>query len=484
MDIIRSIQSGLNNKNIRFIFFRYSIYVVQFITALFIAKNLGPYFLGEWGFMMLVIQYLTQINFGIPNALNVKLATYEGRNFERQNQYFGNSLMFTFLHSTLILILLLLALFINVPIFDKYDFYRYMYLVAFIAIIQNLDVLFIHALRVKNLLKPIGLYQAVMPVTGLIVCFFWKGEELLYALLLSQLVGYLLSFIVFIYYSPVKLELRPKLTIQKDLLKTGMALLLYSASFYFIMIITRTFVSYFFSVKDLGYFSFALSFSQATFLALDTISFLIFPKLINRLKYKEGDELFKKIEYVRSNYNLIAFLLIFCTIILFPVILIFIPGYSDSFKSFTLLSISLALVSGNFGIATLFISSGKEFLLSRIALTAFIINFILVWIISSNSSTYYMLCFAPLITYIIYSCLLGYFYNLIFLKKKNIQGLFSNLDARLVFPALILVIAVMLNNLIAQAFAYLTVILLNWRRIKGLLPVLNNFINNPSLFKI
>lgn len=482
--MIKSFQKGLQNKNVRFIVIRYIIYTLQFGNSLFIARNLGPYFMGEWGFIMLIIQYLTQINFGIPYALNVQLATHEGKNNQVQSQYAGNSLIFTFFHSALIVIAGLAILHINVPIFKKYEFYGYIFLVILNAILQNIDTVFINIFRIKNSLGSIIFYQALMPVTNLAACFFWKGKELLTVLLLSQIVCFFLSFIIFLYNSPIKLNLRIRLSIQKILLKTGMALLLFNASFYFIMIITRTFVSYYYSVKELGYFSFALSFAQASFLALDTISFLLFPKLINRLKYKEGVELFTKIDYVRSNYSLISFLVIFFSILVFPLILIFLPDYVDSFKPFALISLSLAILSGNFGISTLFISGGKEFLLSKIALFAFLINFGLVWIISSNSKNYYMLCLAPLITYIIYSCLLGYFYNTVFLKQHSIRGFFINFDGRLIIPALLLGVAIMLNNITIQVLAYLSVALLNFKRIKGLVPIFKSLINNPALFKI
>jgi hypothetical protein len=187
---------------------------------------------------------------------------------------------------------------------------------------------------------------------------------------------------------------------------------------------------------------------------------------------------------VRSNYNLIAFMLIFVTILVFPVILIFLPGYAPSFKPFTLLSISLALLSGNFGISTLFISSGKEFLLGKVALVAFLLNLILVWIISMNTSNFYIICFAPFITYLVYSFLLGYFYNVVFLKTNSLMAALSNFDLRLIFPAVLLLFAVLSDNTIVQVIAYASVLLLNYKRILGLLPVFRNLINNPSLFKI
>jgi O-antigen/teichoic acid export membrane protein len=484
MNLLSITKNGIRNKNIRYIVFRYFVYAIQFINTVFIAKGLGPYFMGELGFMMLIVQYLTQINFGIPYSLNVKLATFEGKNNQLQIEYFGNSLIFTFLQSAFMIALAFASTYMNIPIFEKYNFYTYIYLIAFNGILQNFDTLFVNIYRIKNSLKPITLYQTTVPLSNLIACFIWKGKELLYALVLLQVVGYLLSFIVFIYYSPIKLKFRFKFNVQKDLLKSGMALLLFNASFYFILIITRTFVSYFFTIKDLGYFSFALSFAQASFLALNTISFLILPKLINRFKYQEGTELYEKMEYVRSNYNLIAFLLIFFTILIFPLILYFLPAYNNTLKPFTLLSVSLAVLSGSFGISTLFISTGKEFVLSMIALAAFTVNFILVWIISKHSATYYMLCLAPLITYVIYNCLLGYFFNKFYLKKKGIETFFSNFDWKLTMPGLLLVVGTMLDNLPLEVISYLALIALNLKRIKGLIPLIRNLIINPSLFKI
>jgi hypothetical protein len=164
--------------------------------------------------------------------------------------------------------------------------------------------------------------------------------------------------------------------------------------------------------------------------------------------------------------------------------LYFLPAYNNTFIPFTLISVSLAILSGSFGISTLFISTGKEFLLSMIALAVFIINFILVWVISTRSKTYYMLCFAPIITYIIYNSLLGYFFNKAYLKKKGFKTFFSNFDWRLTTPGLLLVVAVMLNNVYIGVLAYMAVIVLNLKRIKGLIPLIRNLIVNPSVFKI
>jgi hypothetical protein len=95
-----------------------------------------------------------------------------------------------------------------------------------------------------------------------------------------------------------------------------------------------------------------------------------------------------------------------------------------------------------------------------------------------------MLCLAPLITYVIYNCLLGHFYNRVYLKKTDFKTYFSNFDWKLTTPGLLLVVAVMLNNVPLQIIAYVAVIALNLKRIKGLIPLARNLIINPAVFKI
>src|SRR5665647_333755 len=60
----------VRNKVVYFVFSRYLTYAVQFINSLFIAVYLGPFYLGVWGFINLIIQYFTQINFGISQSVN------------------------------------------------------------------------------------------------------------------------------------------------------------------------------------------------------------------------------------------------------------------------------------------------------------------------------------------------------------------------------------------------------------------------------
>jgi hypothetical protein len=72
----------------------------------------------------------------------------------------------------------------------------------------------------------------------------------------------------------------------------------------------------------------------------------------------------------------------------------------------------------------------------------------------------------------------------VYLKKKELKTLFSNFDWKLTMPGLLLVLAVMLNNVYVGVFAYLAIVILNLKRIRDLIPLIRNLIVNPSVFKI
>lgn len=52
-------------------------YAVQFITSIWVAVKLGPFYLGIWGVILLLINYFKLINFGISNSLTVLLVQHK-----------------------------------------------------------------------------------------------------------------------------------------------------------------------------------------------------------------------------------------------------------------------------------------------------------------------------------------------------------------------------------------------------------------------
>ena len=75
-----SIKAIFTNKIIIYLLSRYGTYGLQFLVSLSIAAKLGPYYLGIYGFINLIVSYFGQINFGIPHSLNVLLVHHKSDN--------------------------------------------------------------------------------------------------------------------------------------------------------------------------------------------------------------------------------------------------------------------------------------------------------------------------------------------------------------------------------------------------------------------
>src|SRR5690606_7205562 len=95
------------------------------------------------------------------------------------------------------------------------------------------------------------------------------------------------------------------------LIKRGLFLLIYNLSFYFIIIAARSIVSYFYSVEDFALFDFANSLTNAITMFLGSISFLFYPKMLNKFSHNSSSSTtIHLIEKVRKIYLTIAFLII------------------------------------------------------------------------------------------------------------------------------------------------------------------------------
>src|SRR5690606_41162050 len=87
--MINSLKKLLNkmvsNSLFKYLFTRYLTYFIQFVSAIFIAKSLGPFYFGIYGFILLIINYFRIFDFGISNAVSILLVQNRG-NKERESE--------------------------------------------------------------------------------------------------------------------------------------------------------------------------------------------------------------------------------------------------------------------------------------------------------------------------------------------------------------------------------------------------------------
>lgn len=265
----------ISNKILNYTISTYIIYILYFINSIFIAINLGPYYLGVWGFINLVIQYLAQLNFGITHSVN-SIVSISKEDKSHVTKVLGSSITIL---SLLALSLLFFFLFIIVLDFDigqKYHFYKYLPFVILIAILAFFNSLISNIYRAYGKLYEIIFNQVLYPLLSLLCIIIYKGVDLLWALVISNAISSIIIFVVLVLRCPIKIIPIIDVLIFKLILKRGLNLFLYNTSFYLIIITTRSFVSAYYTVTEFGNFTFAFTLANAVLLLLESFRSLFF----------------------------------------------------------------------------------------------------------------------------------------------------------------------------------------------------------------
>jgi len=476
----------IRNKIFHYIFSRYFIYALQFINTVFLAIFLGPFFLGIWGFIQLIIQYFNQINFGIPHALNNILSIHK-----KSNKFvtfsFNTGLSLVFLLCVLVVLLFVIYGLLGYDFGESYKFNKYSNLVCAIIIFNYLNSVFINLFRVYNKLWEITFSQAIFPILTLFCLFFYRGEDLLNKLVWANLLSFLIVFLLFIVRSPIKIYPIIAKPLIQELKKKSLLLFLYNSSFYLIIISTRSLISSNYSVTQFGLFTFAFSLASIVLLLLDSFSFLIFPKMINRLAKLNNEDAFKLLHSMRSNYILLASGITHFAIFCFPFFVFFFPKYQETISTFSLVAITQLLYATCFGFPVLLMARKKEKQLAFFSFTGLILNVVLgLFLIHILNVDYTLVIFATSLTYMVYTFFIVKKGLCELNLKTNIKQLFLML-----FPlklSLPIVISIFLSFSFFSIFQFIfplfLFILMNFSEFKKLLVDLKKMISNPDLINI
>lgn len=367
------LRKGFSNKIFHFVVTRYFVYIIQFINSLLIAKILGPYYLGIWGFINLVIQYFGQFNMGIPHALNAMIAVRKN-DVDYVTKVFNNTVFLTAILGGLILIVYFLFTSTNWVIGRQYNFGAYALAVCMIAILNNFISIFSNLFRVFGHFREISFSQAIFPVLVFLALFLVKEEQLIPTLVGCNIVAFIISIFIFTLASPIRLSFRFDKGILAIIQKRAISLFLYNTSFYLILISTRSFISNKYSVEEFGLFTFSFTIANAILLLFDSISFLLFPKLLNQLANSGDSNSLKVLNKIRNPYIFITNLIVHLSIFLYPFFLYFLPNYYGTEVCFSIIALTLALYSNSFGFNAILIAKHKEKKIAKIAIFSLAIN--------------------------------------------------------------------------------------------------------------
>ena len=395
------------NKAILYVISRYATYIIQFINSLFIAIYLGPFYLGIWGFIILILGYARQLNFGVSSSVNVFVSIHI-KDEKYVSRIVGNGISMLFLLSLLIVTFFFINYLGVIKIGEKYSFNTYALIICVIAVIEHFNTLLTYIIRAYGKLFAIAVNQSLFPILIFFLIPFFRSKDLLWAMVIANLISTFISFILLIIQSPVKLRPLFEWTLIKKIQKKGWYLFIYASSFHFIMISTNSFISGNYKVEQFGLFTFSYSLSNVILLLLTSIANLISPKVLNRFSTYSNEKIINILDEIRTAYMSLAHALIHFVIMAFPLFLFFFKSYQSAGNVFNVTALTVVLNSNLFGYTTLLIARGKEKKISSYSLIALLINvsiaFILVYWLKVP---FYYVMFATMIAYLFFVLLIG-----------------------------------------------------------------------------
>ncbi|MFZ6037401.1 MAG: oligosaccharide flippase family protein [Bacteroidota bacterium] len=475
-----------SNKAILYVISRYATYIIQFINSLFIAIYLGPFYLGIWGFISLVIGYISQLNFGISNSVNVIISVNKQDNTYVQ-KIVGNGLSMIMGLSFLVMLFFVMSNAANLHIGDKYHFNDYIVPICIIAVLTHLNGYFATILRVYGKIFAIAINQSLYPVLVLFIIPFFRGENLLWAMVTINCVSFLANSILFYIQRPFSFKPLFEWDTVKYIQRRGWHLFVYNASFYLILLTTRSFISGNYSVEEFGYFTFSYSLANAVLLLLDSISFLIFPKMLNRFALSDNEHSLEILKTVRSAYISLSHLLIHLVIMVFPLFIYFFPDYQQASSVFKITALTVVLYTNSFGYQGLLMARGYEKNIGIIAFCALILNIMLSAIlVSVVKVTFEYVIVATLTTYLIYVVTLGVYGRKVLRLANNFTDITKDIYLwRMMIPFLISFLMIIFTVPdIYFIIPFLLYLFLNFEDILNTKDVILKVIENPNFIDI
>ena len=480
------IKSIINNPSFLYIISRYITYCIQFLNSILIAVSLGPLYLGVWGFLSLVIQYLSQINFGIAHSVNTIASIHKNKELYL-SKIIGNAVVLTSLLCLFLGIIFLINIIFGLNFGDKFNFSAYIIPIFLIIVLTYFNSLLSNMLRIYNKITELAIGQSVLPFITLVTFFVFEKENLLNALVWSNLLATFISFSIYLIRFPINIKINLNIKLWKKIQKIGWHLFIYNTSFYLIVISTRWFVSYYYDIIEFGYFTFSFSLSAVLSLLLDSFTFLVWPKMLNRLAKLNVYESNKLILEVGKLYTTATHCILHFGICIFPYFLLLFPKYSQIGTSFSLISLTVVLFTNSFGYQGLLIARGKEKNIGRASFFILILNMILCYtLINFVHISYDYVILATFICYIVYNIYFTSLGRKALGKSLNFTEIFNDFFPYAIFIPFIIsfFLIIFKADYYYLVLPVITFIIFNFKNLIEIIRKLKNVMVNQDFFKI
>lgn len=371
---------------IAFTLCRYVVYSLMLLRSLLAARSLGPYLLGIFGFISLLLQYLTYTGMGLQFAVNVEVATQPALD---HRDTLSTAVTFTLIVAFGIVLLGFTTQTFALGLFPKYSFHRYAALVGVIAGSALLQQVYTNIYRVYGRLAEIAIAEAVSAIVLLICTLVFHGDVLITALLIGLASSGMFAILLFAARAPLHFHFVLRSLALRKLLKIGLPLLLYNASFYLITLGAQTVVSIYYPLVAMGYYTLANGIANVALLGFSSISWIVYPRILQKTRAGLPVE---EVTSVTDRVNIVfgtgVFLLVFAVILCLPVLFLILPNFKPAGSTLTILLISQALLQGSFGFNCLAIARQKQMAVAIVSLLSVGVVTILATIVGASGLSF------------------------------------------------------------------------------------------------
>ena len=282
-----------------------------------------------------------------------------------------------------------------------------MFYIFFIVLIKQINQLYINIYRVYDRLKIIN-WAYIIPCIGeFIVLFTGNGERLLDNIMWAMVFSNGIVFIIFLVDAKFSISNNIDIKATKKLVRRGIMLLLYNISFYFIVLVAKSYISSEFQIEDFAQYSFSYNISDAVMLLNSSVSFFIYPNLINKLSSSNStNNSLLLMREMQQYYMIAASLVIIIALIASHFLQLIVPDYVKSEYILQILLLSQLLVANSFIMTTFLVQQKKELKLIILGVSTIIVLLFASHTIFNSTNNIMMVSYALPIAMFFYNIVL------------------------------------------------------------------------------
>lgn len=475
----------LSNKVTIYLVTRYIVYFITFVTSMIMAGRLGPYYMGIWGSIVLLLRYFQIFDFGIANSMTVLLVQNKKDASKCANLEMSAMALMCAI-SLFVVVIGGYYMFVGIPFLDKFDLDHRFYLVCLIAIFQYFNDYAFRISRVKGRMFEFTFYQTFLQVLLLPVVFLAHEDFLISILIITYIFAHFISLCLFVFRGSLSFRGRFIIDLAKTILVKGFYLFIYNFCFYLIILSTKTIIADNYKVEEFGYFSFAYTLAHAALLLLTAFSSLITPKLIDKFNTNNTDEIEQTVSLIRTNYVACSHGVMYLAMAFFPLLLCFLPKYRSALMAINLTALAVLLYTNSFGYVSLLMTKNRERSLAFNTFITLAINAALAWGLAVLLKVdYSYVIFATLFSHLFYAFLVVYRGRQLLQKSNSFCGMVNEvIPIRQLLPFVIACTFSMINNSFLMWIPFVIFILFNLQDIKGIVRTVKTVMQRPNVIDV